>query len=300
MNGELPAELARHLAQLLKRTRHRYSRRLARCQAEFSEAAVHALRVETRRALALLDLVQALEAGGPLKKSRKDLKRRLDAFDELRDAQVGLLIVKARLGKFPGAAEFESFLREREGSLVAHLRGEIKALKPGRVGRMLKSLEADVAAACGASAEPATVRSAVALPLGAAFQRVATLSQRARFANPEAIHRTRIAFKSFRYLCELLQPLLPWLTARHVREMHAWQTRMGDIQDVKVLLAGMQRAVKHGEVSFQAVEKLHAALARRQVILANQFVRTAGRLERFRPQFGSGPKLRGRGDQKNE
>jgi CHAD domain-containing protein len=287
MPRELPAELARHLARLLKRTRRRYRKRLARCQENFSEGAVHELRVETRRALALLDLVQALEVGTSLKKRRKNLKNRLDAFDDLRDAQVGLLILKLLVLKCPEAREFETFLRKRERNLVAQLRREIKTLKPRRVERMLKALEKDVAAARGESAGPAVAIAALSKPLNAAFQRAATLRKRVRRTDSETIHRTRIAFKSFRYLCELLQPFLPWLTARRLRAMHAWQTRMGDIQDTEVLLAQMERTVKHGDVSLQAVKRLHAALARRLVVLVNRFMRTAGQLEDFRPRFSN-------------
>lgn len=285
MTRELPAELARYLAQLLKRTRRRYRKRLERCQENYSETAVHELRVETRRALALLDLMQALNLGGSLKKPRKILKQRLDAFDDLRDAQVGLLILKTLHGKFPEAGKFGMFLGKRERDFVAELRREIKALKPRRVERMLKSLEKEVAAARGKSEKPGATRRVLVQPLNAAFQRAATLQKRVRPTDTETIHRTRIAFKTFRYLCELLQPFLPWMTARRVREMHAWQTRMGDIQDTEVLLAQMERVVKHRDVRLKSVKRLHAALARRLVVLINRFMRAADRLEQFRPRF---------------
>ena len=58
MTRALPNPLARHLAELLHRVGRRYRKRLARCQKHFSEEAVHELRVETRRALALLDLLR--------------------------------------------------------------------------------------------------------------------------------------------------------------------------------------------------------------------------------------------------
>ena len=293
MTRELPAELARHLVQLLKRTRRRYRKRLVRCQEKFSETAVHELRVETRRALALLDLVQALEMDGPLKKPRKNLKSRLDAFDDLRDAQVGLLILKPLLAEFPEAAGFAAFLRKRERSLIAQLRSELKALKPRRVERMLKSLEKDVAAARGNPAGTTAASAALKKPLNAAFQRAATLRKRVRRTDTETIHRTRIAFKTFRYLCELLQPFLPWMTARRLRKMHAWQVRMGDIQDVEVLLDRMERTVKHNDVRLETVKRLHAALARRLVILVNRFVRTADQLEHFRPRLATLPATTG-------
>ena len=302
MTRALPAELARHLAHLLKRTRRRYRKRLARCQEKFSETAVHELRVETRRALALLDLVQALKVGGPPKKARKALKRRLDAFDDLRDAQVGRLILEALPTKPPESDEFETFLRKRQRKLVTQLRREIKALKPRRIERLLKLLEKDVAAASEDSEKTGGTRAVLSKPLEAAFRRIARLQKRIRRTDTETIHRTRIAFKTFRYLCELLQPFLPWMTARRFREMHAWQTRMGDIQDMEVLLAQMERAVKHGHVRLQSVKRLHAVLARRLVVLVKQFVSTADRLERFRPRFDSDaePKLWKVEDRKHE
>ncbi len=295
MTGELPAELANYLEGLLKRTRRRYQKRLARCQKKFSESAVHDLRVETRRALALLDLMQTLGVGGSLKKPRKILKRRLDAFDDLRDVQVELPILKRLLPKYPEAGELEEFLAARERDLVARLGRKIQSLKSRRVERMLKSLEKGVAAAQGGTAGTAGAGAVLVQPLTAAFERPAQLRQRIRRTDTETIHRMRIAFKTYRYLCELLAPFLPWMTPRRLREMHAWQTRMGDIQDLNVLLAQIERAVKRGDVPLPAVKRLHAKLARRLVVMINRLVGTADRLERFRPSFdfasGSKPEL---------
>lgn len=281
MATELPVELARHLARLIKRTRRRYRRRLQACQEHFSETAVHELRVETRRALALLDLVLTLELAGSPKKPRRALKRRLDAFDELRDTQVELLVVAPWRRKFPEAGEFEKFLRRRERELIAELRREIRSLKSRRVERMLKALERDVEAARSQSATPAAA--VLRKPLGEAFACVWALCRKIRRGDTRTIHRTRIAFKHFRYLCELLQTLLPGLSPRRLREMHAWQTRMGDIQDLEVLLDQMERAVKHEHVRAQSVKRLHAALARRLAGLVKRFVRAAMQLEKFRP-----------------
>jgi len=279
MSRELPAELARHLAWLIKRTRRRYRRRLQECQEHFSETAVHELRVETRRALALLDLVLVLELAGSSKKPRRVLKKRLDAFDELRDTQVELGLVAPWRKAFPESVEFEKFLRRREHELIADLRGEIRSLKSRRVERMLKALERDVETARSKSKIPAL--KALRRPLRAAFASVRMLRRRIRRNDTATIHRTRIAFKHFRYLCELLQPLLPGLTEPRLREMHAWQTRMGDIQDLEVLLAQMERAVKREHVPAQTVKRLHATLARKLVLQVKRFVREAKQLEQF-------------------
>ena len=288
MTRELPAELARHLAQLLKRTRRRYRKRLTACRRHFSETAVHELRVETRRALALLDLMQTLDLAGSPKKPRRTLKRRLDAFDALRDTQVELQLLGPWLKEFPEAHEFESLLRNSELELIAELRREIRALKSRRVERRFKALEKDVRAASGNSA----TRPAVAFlqrPLRAAFAQVARLRRQVRRLDTATIHRTRVAFKKFRYLCELFQPLLPDAAPVRLRAMRDWQTRMGRIQDVEVLLCQIERAVRRGEVPLESVKRLHAALAQRLVLLVNRFINTADRLDQFKPRAGDRP-----------
>jgi CHAD domain-containing protein len=289
MTRKLPAELARHLAQLLKRTRRRYRKRLERCQRNFSESAVHELRVETRRALALLDLMLALDRAGTPRKPRRTLKRRLDAFDALRDTQVELRLLEPWLKKFPEAREFEVFLRDSEQQLVAELRREIRALKSRRVERQFKALEKDVCMAGGNSTRPAVAF--LQRPLRAAFARVVKLRGQVHRLDTTSIHRTRVAFKNFRYLCELFQPLLPDSSPARLRAMRDWQTRMGRIQDVEVLLCEIERAVRHGQVSLESVKRLHATLAQRLVLLVNRFISTADRLDQFKPQAGDRPQV---------
>jgi CHAD domain-containing protein len=286
---EIPIEVARHLAHLLERTRRRYRKRLAQCQEHFSKTAVHELRVETRRALALLDLVMALDLPGSPKKPRRALKKRLDAFDELRDAQVELGLIAPWLKKFPEAAEFELFLQSHEDELVAELKCEIRKLKSRRVERALKSLKEEVDEARGDTTQPVTA--VLEKPVQDAFERVAALRKKIRRRDTETIHRTRVAFKGYRYLCELLQPLLPGMTTARLRLMQEWQTRMGDIQDAEVLLAQIERAVKRGDVRLASVKHLHAALAKRLVSLVNQFVSTADDLEFFRPKPAASQKI---------
>jgi CHAD domain-containing protein len=282
MKHSLPVELARLLERLLKQARRRYRKRLAECQRHFSEKAVHQLRVETRRALALLDLLLALDLAGSPKKPRRALKRRLDAFDALRDTQVELGLLGPWLRKYPEAREFEDYLHSNEKELVAEFRREIRSLKSRRVERRFKTLEKEVRAAEGPSRHPAVAF--LQRPLRDAFAQVAKLRGQVRRLDTATIHRTRVAFKKFRYLCELFQPLLPDSSAARLRAMRDWQTRMGEIQDVEVLLDQIERAVRHGDVSIKSVKRLHAALAQRLILLVNRFIETAHRLDQFKPQ----------------
>ena len=101
MSKSTPAALAAHLTGSVRTMRRRYRKRLDRAQKKFSETAVHDLRIETRRMLALLDLLDALRVGEGLKKTRKIFKQRLDAFDRLRDTHVQLSLLKPLWRDFP-------------------------------------------------------------------------------------------------------------------------------------------------------------------------------------------------------
>lgn len=243
---------------------------------------MHDLRIETRRLLALLDLVRALRFPGPLRKLRKILKQQLDAFDGLRDTQVQLSLLRPLWRRFPEARGLEQRLCRRERRLSDELRHGIAAAKPARLGRRLKSVEKQVCAF--AEKMPAkALRFAIRTALREAFDRVAALRGRIRENRLATIHRTRVAFKRFRYLCELLQPCLPRLTVEVLERMRDYQAMMGDIQDLRVLLADMQRAVADREIGAGAVRPLRRELRLRQRKLVGIYLAAAGRLADFEP-----------------
>jgi CHAD domain-containing protein len=66
----------------------------------------------------------------------------------------------------------------------------------------------------------------------------------------ETIHRTRIAFKFFRYIVEIIYPLLVRYPADLVKSMNEYQGLMGDIQDIEVLQESLKIfSKKHPEAN---------------------------------------------------
>ena len=281
-NGEFPAELAAHLAGSIKTMRRRYRKRLARCQDAFSETSVHDLRIETRRVLAMLDLMRALHFQDSLKKTRKIFKKRLDAFDELRDTQVQLLLLKPLRRDFPEAREYDPLLRRREKRIIGELRHEIKRMKLVRLERRLKALEKQLRESAAAKSPERTKALAFAA-LRETFDRVTVLRQRVRRRNTETIHRMRVAFKRFRYVSEWLQPLFPGLTVKQLGQMQAYQGLMGDIQDMEVLIAAVKQAVQLALLPAYDVRHLLGKLMRRRRMLIDAFMAAADRLFEFQP-----------------
>src|SRR5262245_31665741 len=84
-----------------------YRRALRRCQRKCSEKAVHASRVETRRLLSLVELLNVFLGRIHVKETRRALKQHLDLFDSLRDTQVQLLLLDKHRRQFPETKAFQ-------------------------------------------------------------------------------------------------------------------------------------------------------------------------------------------------
>jgi CHAD domain-containing protein len=67
-----------------------------------------------------------------------------------------------------------------------------------------------------------------------AFLRVKQRYSAADIARPATIHRVRVAFKSFRYMVEIVHPLLRNFPAENIKRMNDYQSLMGEIQDAEV------------------------------------------------------------------
>lgn len=283
MNQNFPDELASHLRESVRTARRRYRKRLSRCQEKFSERAVHELRIETRRILALLDLLEALRFPESLKKLRKTFKRRLDAFDDLRDTHVQLVLLKPMWADFPEARELKHHLCKCEEQLVSNLSREIKTTRSGSLNRELKDIEKLLRHSGDVPANGRS-RGLAQMVLGAAFRRVIVLRRQIKRNNSATIHQMRIAFKRFRYTAELLQPFLPHFTKERLARMKDFQGVAGEIQDTSVLLARLDRDVKCGELTPACVKNLRGELLRHQRRAIDSFMSQIEELMEFEPE----------------
>src|SRR5919108_6094547 len=106
---------------------------LKRCQKQYSEEAVHDLRVATRRLISTLDLADCIRPKTKLREARRALKKQLDTFGPLRDVQVQLLAIGKMLPSFPELQEFYDSLMRRERKLVQRLSVDLKGIKTGKI-----------------------------------------------------------------------------------------------------------------------------------------------------------------------
>lgn len=271
------------LSASLARQWQRCQKRLRRCQKRYSEAAVHQLRIETRRLLASLELLRALASGSRIAKAQRIIKKHLDTFDELRDLHIQLLIVGHWARRYVTARALQQHLRKREKRCKKLLRGQVQRLRTDRLGRFFKGFVDEAAEL--SKFRPG--RDPDAKVLGAvhdAFAKVMGLKARIRRSNPDTIHRTRIAFKRYRYMMETLASILPRLTEKPLTRMHAYQTSMGNIQDLEVLITSLETFARKRSQDAKAIARFRTALRRRQQVLITHYLKIADTLEAFHPE----------------
>ena len=282
--GEAPVtDVLQHLGDLLRRQWRRYRKRLEHCQQRFSEKAVHDSRVETRRLLATIELLGAFVPEHELQKTRRALKRHLDTFAELRDTQMQLALVRKMGWASPAARDFRDWLLRREVRCLRTTRKEVRRIKTKRVGRRIAAFAEEIRR-WRRHASPARTLAQAGRAIDCAFAQVVRLRRRVKAADMATIHRTRVAFKRFRYMVEALPPLSSaTATARRHQAMRAYQAVMGDIQDLEVLLAVLDKFARQSDRNPAEVGRLKRGLLRRQQQRVRVFLKTADRLREFWP-----------------
>ena len=223
------------LADSLRHRWKSYRARLRGCQDDFSEETVHELRVSARRLIAQFVMLGCLSPGTTAKKPRRVLKRQLKVFGELRDTQVQRLFLDRQVARFPELILVLDLLRCRERRLERKAAAKVKDFKIRKLGKWTRSLGDHLARNPARARHPDGLATTVARATNKAFADVVRRRQAIEPSNPSTIHRTRIAFKKFRYMVESLSPDFTGLSKRELRAMARYQRRMGLLQDLEVM-----------------------------------------------------------------
>lgn len=248
---------AEHFLAAFDQRRDAFVAKLKLCRNEFSEAAVHDLRVAARRLLAFVEAARLLEASTGPSKARKQLKDLIGSFDRLRDAQVMLANLDAHVDDEPSLKPLREHLLARERRLLLRSRRTAGDFEAPRLKRRLASLRRRLARRLR---EPDLTVDPFAA-VDAAFALVVERDRNARADQPESIHRARLAFKKFRYRLEIVQAAVPSLPRNHHKHLNTYQTIMGRIQDAETYLAMLDRyARKHPDYQAAAARAYYVHL----------------------------------------
>lgn len=242
---------------LLDSLEQRYSKYMEerqRCKDEFTEAAVHDLRVASRRLLALLILLQNIDSRPYLKKLRRLFKEQLDSLDELRDTQVMRAEIAESVATLPELEPFGEYLQKREKKLLEIALDEISGTKTGKLSRRIEKIRGDLTGRLAERDLTPTLLAAVDDVNLTVRRRMGQVDH----TRAAIIHTVRVAFKKFRYMVEIIYPILPGFPEKQLEAMHEYQSRMGEIQDVEVFLRTLDKfADKHKSYNPQPVREVY-------------------------------------------
>jgi len=284
---DLPPDTLQRLAGALKKQWNRYCKQLQRCQRRFSEKAVHDSRVETRRLLAMLDLLRPFVPARCFRQARAALKRHLDTFSELRDTQVQLLTMERMSVAATAARPFVEYLRGRERRFTRKTRKNIKRIRTKRFSRLVASCRKEIKH--WSREYPAeTVNAKLLGAADKAFARTVQLQRQIVPARTQSIHCTRVAFKKFRYMLETLADGLPSVGEELLAAMHDYQTTMGGIQDATVLLQSIEEFIRKRQPGPRVANALRRGVLRRRERLVRAYLEASGQLLKFWPAPGRG------------
>jgi len=251
-----------------------YRAELKRCHAEFSNEAVHDLRVATRRVLALIQLLNSISPRPRLQKLIRIFKEQLDEFDDLRDTQVMLAEISEIIHELPQLQDFQKHLQFTEERLMRTLRKKIKNLETSEVTKRIRKTHEAI--------ETETASNLKSQVIQAVDDVYLITKQRHGWVDltrSATIHRVRIAFKSFRYMVEITYPLLNGFSIENLKRMNAHQSLMGEIQDAEVFAQTLADFSEHASLS--DLEPVRQYYERRHAEAISAYVKEMNQLDTF-------------------
>jgi CHAD domain-containing protein len=116
-----------------------------------------------------------------------------------------------------------------------------------------------------------------------AFAETAERRRAIDFSDLSTIHRTRVAFKKFRYIVESIPLSATGLTKRDLRTLALYQRRMGNIQDLEVIQATITDLIQRQDGLEGLLASFCAYLRRRRTRALLSFRKSADSLFQFWP-----------------
>jgi CHAD domain-containing protein len=279
----VPAAVGSILAAALDSRWQLYREQLRWCQDKFSEVAVLELRVATRRLLAQFILLSCVAPSAALEKARRMLKRRLAALGDLRDAHVQRLFIEEKAAGFPELALLRGWLQRRERRLTKSGADKVNRFKTKRLEKWISAMTAGLTANARRSRAQRQLASAVLRATARAFAEAVQRRRAIDVADMRTVHQTRVAFKRFRYILESLSPGITGLSRRQLRALAYYQRKMGIIQDLEVMQAGVARYCREGKKRAARLQRFSRHLRQRRARALRSFLKSADRLFDFWP-----------------
>jgi CHAD domain-containing protein len=262
------------LLEALEQRWKNYCTEIKSCRAEFSNEAVHDLRVAARRMLAIIQLLNSVAPHPRLKKMIHTFKDQLNDFDDLRDTQVILAEISEVIQELPQLKEFQQHLQCNEEKLLRNLRKKLKQLESPEITKRIHKTNEVIADETDIDLHSQIIQAVDDVYL-------ATKQRRdwVDLTRSATIHRVRITFKSLRYMIEIVHPLLNDFPSENFKRMHDYQSLMGEIQDAEIFAQTLADFSEHA--SFVDLEPVRRYCEHRHAEAISVYAAAMNHLDTF-------------------
>jgi CHAD domain-containing protein len=244
---------------------------------------VHDFRIATRRLLSILMLLEGISSKEHLQTANRDLKKRLKSFGRLRDVHTQLLYVGKLRRESTQAQTYYKALEKRECQHSKQMHRELPHCKSRRLADSIGAIKKQLRRLL-CEEEKENVFAPALATLRTSYANTLEYYHAIEPADIRTLHRTRVAFKRFRYMIEVLQPMLPEVIQDRLKSMHDYQALMGDIQDLEVLLTSVEKFLKKQDLGGSGWKRFRVKLTQRRAALVHRFLVSADQLCEFDPR----------------
>ena len=200
-----------------------------------------------------------------------------------RGQNVTFCLASKPFGEILGVAHAFLRFQRREGKLIRTASRQISRFRVNKLGKWTRSLIEDLSQS---SSDVRRQNQLVGLAVRRAGEAFAETVERRRaidFSDLSTIHRTRVAFKKFRYIVESIPVGVTGLTKRDLRTLALYQRRMGNIQDLEVIQATITDLIQRQDGLEGLLAPFCAYLRRRRTRALLSFRKSADELFQFWP-----------------
>ena len=221
---------------------NKFNKELDNCRKHPSVDAVHDLRVAIRRLNSSLSFAKIFYSDKRFEQCKTELMSLMQPMGKLRDTHVQAEMIEnlfTRIG--PGLNEYLKLLwqeEKRQGKMALRV---AVSFKPAACKKLLKIMNREDSEANSTDKLDAFFEKSNQLLQSRFVDVMAFSPQVVDPANLKALHQLRIAFKKYRYTIEIFRPLLTTYQATLLEQMQAFQSLLGDIHDLDVLIKDFKK-----------------------------------------------------------
>jgi len=237
---------------------------------------VHAVRVATRRILALRTLVGFLASRASVATLERHLTVAFRPCGRLRDLQLMTREVAVLCVQYPEAKRFLLKLRKRRRRARRRAAIALRKARPHRVAQVIASIGCALDIPAGARSGREQVVRRIGLQVSAARRAADAAFRRAQCGDLELIHHARLALKSLRYVTEIAGSLGLSYDVAELSALIRAQASIGTINDRALLLEALDAYRERHPKAGKRLARVRSGVARAQRRQLQQFQAAAG------------------------